>query len=109
MSSEDINKRVFEESINHIHEIITSWGPLPEKPDPFIDDTPFVKIGRNLGPYLKRSGDQIIIHTSNNGDFEISVAELSSRMLIGQDYVDHLIQRLDAFHDLLFASASADK
>ncbi len=89
--------------IKEINEEISGWGQLPAIN--LIDSEPFVVVNRNVMAYLMKEGDKIKIHTTMQGDLEISEQELGDRIGTGLDFLELLSRRLGAFKDLIFQKA----
>lgn len=96
----EFQTRRHENKIKEINEKIRSWGQLPA--DKFVDPEPFVKVSRDIRAYLMMDDGKIKIHTTNQGDLEISAEELGNRIGTGLDFLELLSRRLDAFRDLIF-------
>jgi hypothetical protein len=88
--------------IREINDKIRSWGELPADPPILLDSRPFVKVAPDVMAYLMKDGKKIKIHTTNDGDLEISEEELGNRIGTGLDFLELLSRRLDAFRDLIF-------
>ena len=94
--------------IREINDKIRSWGELPEAPPVVIDVKPFAKVNINVMAFLMKDGERIKIHTTNQGNLEISEEELGNRIGTGLDFLELLSRRLDAFRDLLFTGYHVD-
>jgi hypothetical protein len=91
-----------ENKIREINEKIRSWGQLPNDRPKLVDPEPFVKVDRDVRAHLMVDGGKIKIHTTNQGDLEISEEELGNRIGTGLDFLELLSRRLDAFRNVIF-------
>jgi hypothetical protein len=92
-----------ENKIREINEKIRSWGQLPTDRPTLIDPEPFVKVSSDVRAHLMMDGGKIKIHTTKQGDLEISEEELGNRIGTGLDFLELLSRRLDAFKSLIFS------
>lgn len=90
--------------IDEIKDIIESWRPLPTEPERLKDPDPFVNIGSGISSYLMKSGDNIKIYATNEGELDISFDELGNRIGTGLPYLRRLESRLESFREILSRS-----
>ena len=93
--------------IDEINDIIDGWRPLPIEPETLRDLNPFVNIGSGISAYLMKSGDDIKIYATNEGELDISFDELGNRIGTGLPYLRRLAGRLESFREVLSQEARA--